>query len=332
MKYNSQNLNKCPICNEKAEITMPSTARIHISCSTCGTFDFYLHPKGQGHIESYPDDFNKLSVYLFYNNLKVPNSYIVNVIGSKYDFEALQQQNAWISHITDEMVSNWYPITFDRKIDLFLDMVWDKCRYMGDSVELSSSQLYSATFVNRFDPAGEIRDNLDSQAFYFLNYLKDNKYIDPVIDNKIKLLPEGLKRLDKIHKNKTINNKNVFVAMSFSKEMEDVREAIKQAIAECDYIPRIMDEIEHNHQIVPEMLYEIRQAKFLIAELTGHNNGAYFEAGYALGQNKEVIQLCREDTFEDDGHFDVKQINTILWKDCNDLTEKLINRIKATIE
>ena len=93
-----------------------------------------------------------------------------------------------------------------------------------------------------------------------------------------------------------------------------------------------MDEIEHNHQIVPEMLYEIRQAKFVIAELTGHNNGAYFEAGYALGNGKEVIQLCRKDKFGEDGHFDVKQVNTILWEDTKDLQERLKNRIRATMK
>ena len=119
--------------------------------------------------------------------------------------------------------------------------------------------------------------------------------------------------------------------MSFAENMKPIRESIRKAITECGYIPRIMDEIEHNHQIVPEMLYEIRQSKFVIAELTGHNNGAYFEAGYALGNGKEVIQLCNKEKFSEDGHFDVKQVNTILWDNHDDLCERLINRIKATI-
>ena len=92
-----------------------------------------------------------------------------------------------------------------------------------------------------------------------------------------------------------------------------------------------MDEIEHNHQIVPEMLYEIRESRFVIAELTGHNNGAYFEAGYALGFGKEVIQVCNKEKFGEDGHFDVKQINTVLWENQDDLSARLDARIKATI-
>ena len=113
--------------------------------------------------------------------------------------------------------------------------------------------------------------------------------------------------------------------------MVPVREAIKNALIKCGYIPRIMDEIEHNHQIVPEMLYEIREARFVVAELTGHNNGAYFEAGYALGNGKDVIQVCQKSKFGEDGHFDVKQVNTILWDTPEELTTRLIARIKATI-
>jgi nucleoside 2-deoxyribosyltransferase len=144
-------------------------------------------------------------------------------------------------------------------------------------------------------------------------------------------LPKGYERIDLLQKNIAKNTKNVFIAMSFAPEMANVRNAIKSALLECGFVPRIMDEIEHNHQIVPEMLYEIREARFVIAELTGHNNGAYFEAGYALGFGKEVIQVCQKSKFGDDGHFDVKQINSVLWEDTDDLTRKLISRIKATI-
>lgn len=92
-----------------------------------------------------------------------------------------------------------------------------------------------------------------------------------------------------------------------------------------------MDELEHNGQIVPEMLYQIRQAKFVVADLTHKNNGAYYEAGYALGNGKPVIQLCRSDEFNGSGHFDVKQICTILWNSESEIKDKLVDRIRATI-
>ncbi|MCD6181520.1 MAG: TFIIB-type zinc ribbon-containing protein [Candidatus Cloacimonetes bacterium] len=88
---------------------------------------------------------------------------------------------------------------------------------------------------------------------------------------------------------------------------------------------------------------------------TGFNrSGVYYEAGYARGLNIPVIYTCREDWFNTyilqeikvkDGekeviekkvmkseiHFDVNHQNFILWKDGDDLKEKLINRINATI-
>ena len=161
--------------------------------------------------------------------------------------------------------------------------------------------------------------------------MKQQEYIDTEY-NGYMLLPKGLERIDLLQQQSSKNSKNAFVAMSFKEDMAPIRAAIKDAIEQCGFIPRIMDEIEHNHQIVPEMLYEIRNSKFLIAELTSHNNGAYFEAGYALGNGKTVIHVCKKSTFDDDGHFDVRQVNTILWDTPEDLTQKLIARINATIE
>lgn len=190
-------------------------------------------------------------------------------------------------------------------------------------------------FVNRYNKKSELisESDVNHQLEKILNYLQDSGYIEWYYssDCVITLELDGWKRVDEVQKNQEKETKSVFVAMSFAPDMVKVREAIKKAIHDCGYVPRIMDEIEHNHQIVPEMLYEIREAKFVIAELTGHNNGAYFEAGYALGYGKEVIHVCNKEKFKEDGHFDVKQINTVMWESTDDLTEKLIARIKATI-
>ena len=119
--------------------------------------------------------------------------------------------------------------------------------------------------------------------------------------------------------------------MSFAEKMKPVEDAIRAAIIKCGFVPMIIKDKEYNRQIVPEILYEIRQAKFVIAEFTNHNNGAYYEAGYAYALGKEVIHLCNDDSFDKDAHFDIKQVNTIRWNKIEDLEQKLIKRIKATI-
>jgi nucleoside 2-deoxyribosyltransferase len=39
---------------------------------------------------------------------------------------------------------------------------------------------------------------------------------------------------------------------------------------------------------------EIRTSRFLIADLTHENRGAYWEAGFAEGDGKPVIYTCRK--------------------------------------
>ena len=108
-----------------------------------------------------------------------------------------------------------------------------------------------------------------------------------------------------------------------------MREKIKEGLSGYDV--RIMDEIEHNHQIVPEMLKEIKDSRFVVAELSHHNNGAYYESGYALGLGKEVIHICAKSELKSGLHFDVAQVNTIVYETIEDIPRLLKRRIEATI-
>lgn len=128
-----------------------------------------------------------------------------------------------------------------------------------------------------------------------------------------------------------LNNKRVFIAMSFDSIMEKVREQIKKAVDDSGYIPVLIDEAEYNNQIVPEIYKAIEESRFVIADLTKQRNGVYYEAGYAVGAGKELI-LCCEASERNVIHFDVAQINTILWKNEKDLYKKLRERIQATIK
>lgn len=116
--------------------------------------------------------------------------------------------------------------------------------------------------------------------------------------------------------------------MSFAKEMTSAREVIMREVEDKGYKAVVIDEKEHNEQIVPQIFEEINKAEFVIADLTLHRNGVYYEAGFAKGLNKEVIFTCKKDDFEN-SHFDVKQINTIIWGNEWDLESKLSKRIES---
>jgi len=126
---------------------------------------------------------------------------------------------------------------------------------------------------------------------------------------------------------KNLNKKQIFIAMKF-KDMNNIYDAIYRAIEDAQFIPLRIDKKEHINQIANEIQYEISQSGLVVADVTGQNQGVYFEAGYAMGLNIPVIWTCNEREI-DEIHFDTRQYNTILWKDENDLYEKLKNRIIA---
>ncbi|MFE7060825.1 hypothetical protein ACFVAD_01570 [Sutcliffiella sp. NPDC057660] len=120
----------------------------------------------------------------------------------------------------------------------------------------------------------------------------------------------------------------VFIAMSFSESMNKTRKSIIKVIEEFGYEAMLIDIKEHNNQIVPEIFSEIENADFVVSDLTEQKRGVYLETGYAMAKEKQVILTCKTDDF-DKNHFDVSQINTIIWSDENELEIRLRARIKA---
>jgi hypothetical protein len=122
------------------------------------------------------------------------------------------------------------------------------------------------------------------------------------------------------------NLSQVFIAMRFHESTNLACDAIKKAIRHSSLNPLRIDEKEHINQISTEIQYEIKNSGLVIADVTGQNQGVYYEAGYAIGLNIPVIWCCRSDE-GDKLHFDTRQYNHILWRD----EEDLYNRLKARI-
>jgi hypothetical protein len=75
---------------------------------------------------------------------------------------------------------------------------------------------------------------------------------------------------------------------------------------------------------------EIRAARFVVAEISHHNNGAYWEAGFARGLRKPVIYMYNKVIGKSDRpHFDVGSDLYIPWE--QDKPEKAADDLKAVI-
>ncbi|MBC7984307.1 MAG: hypothetical protein H7Y02_10690 [Candidatus Obscuribacterales bacterium] len=129
-----------------------------------------------------------------------------------------------------------------------------------------------------------------------------------------------------------------FMAMQFGDQQLDglYRDYLRSAVAATGFELRRVDEEQPAGLIDDHLRVKIRQSRFLLADLSHQNRGAYWEAGYAEGLGKPVIYLCRKDVFEDKTlgtHFDTNHHLTVIWdpKNIPELVKRLKDTIRATL-
>lgn len=113
--------------------------------------------------------------------------------------------------------------------------------------------------------------------------------------------------------------------------VEDIHNGLKKGISDTNNDFYFVNEDEHTDNISLKILEEIRNCKFIVADLTCQNLGVYYESGYAKALGKTIIYTCYDKDFTNI-HFDIKQINTIRWSNLDDLAEKLSVRINSVTQ
>lgn len=128
-------------------------------------------------------------------------------------------------------------------------------------------------------------------------------------------------------------SRTAFMAMPFSNEelRQIVEVAFRPAVEETGFKLMRVDDEPKAGPIDNKMRVDIMTSRFVIADLTDKNRGAYWEAGYAEGLGKPVIYTCEKAFFNVpyNVHFDTNHHHTILWESSN--PEKAAEDLKATI-
>jgi len=125
--------------------------------------------------------------------------------------------------------------------------------------------------------------------------------------------------------------KQVFVAMWFDDSMNEAwQRGIKPALEHVGYRPVRVDTEPHLQRIDAKIEADIKDSRFIVADVTGQRQGVYFEAGYAMGLGLPVVWSVRK---EDLGnvHFDTRQFNHVVWSDSSDLKAQLEATVVAVI-
>ena len=346
---------KCPICMSEMIDSYRYPNSTFYSCPVCGVFEITTNQFIQ--IDNSVILNPHTASYLYYNKFENGSKMLFNRYHTTLSKEKCDEYNRDTEsgaesydghpvHMDNSIIDSWYPKTFTERIDNILLRVNSLAKHIGQAVKFDYPEMFSLLFIDRkevsanhsvnpFDESSwRDKNECIDEADYMIDYLKENGYVKDYLHPrtneglKLTLTPKGYARVDELQKQKSFGH-SALVAMKFGDDTIQLREAIRKGIQDAGYKAVFIDEVEHINFITPELLKHIRDSKFVVVDLTHQNNGAYFEEGYAMGLGKPVIQLCKEDVKL---HFDIAQKNTIMWKLETDISIRLTNRIKATID
>ena len=217
-----------------------------------------------------------------------------------------------------ELLDRYPPLSGVEKVDRLLRFMANDTESPGFPVKSDQQPLYAVRLRVSDEESERLRSFLSSCDF--LEIRQDGDYVSPA----------GWQKVWREHE-AGVRSRRGFVAMSFNPILDDVwAKGLKLGIedAKCEAIR--IDRVHHNEKICDRIVSEIRSCGFLIADVTRHRQGVYFEAGLSIGLGKPVIWTCREHDFRR-AHFDTRQYNHIVWQTPVDLRINLRDRIRATI-
>ncbi len=321
---------KCPFCGEIHEVENVERGRL-FRCSNGR--NYYV----QDSVCAYADDITKqrrLNAIYEYIEIKP----YLQIEGVRKLWKFYYDENE-MSKLEDEYVNVYllmqeYPADVAARIDRILLNLAQDYPLLSEKFTLKRCmEKFRRFYCESKAPETEIRSILSMLSD--LGNVKCHSEITTYDDEgpKYSITAQGWKKVSQLRKANEVK-KQGFIAMSFDPSIRFIEDCFKMAISAAGYTPQIIKEKEHNNYIMPEIFYEIRQSKFVVVDVTLPNYGAYYEAGYALALGKEVIFCCEEKVFKNEKmkpHFDVIQKSMIVWKDKEDLVERLKNRITATV-
>jgi len=154
----------------------------------------------------------------------------------------------------------------------------------------------------------------------------------PTMFQEVNLTLSGWETYERERKGKTSGSYG-FLAMKFGDPLLDplARDIIKPALkAELSFDLFDMRDVARAGVIDNLMRAQIRDAAFVIVDLTHDNSGAYWEAGYAEGLGKPVIYICEKGKFDAARtHFDTNHCTTVVWESMD--TGAFVQQLVATL-
>ena len=214
------------------------------------------------------------------------------------------------------------PLYFHNRADKLLKALAKEQPGAGKDIDIEGQKLKLQASAWAID---------DAELHALLSYLVQSQRLSTKREGQYRstrIAPEGWQRLEELEKEGPELDKG-FVAMWFDEELNPLEEAIAEAIRCAGYAPLRIDKHPGEERIDHRIEVELKKSRFVVADLTGHRGGVYFEAGFARALGRPVFFCCREDHFKK-VHFDTRQFNCLRWD--LDSLEELKRDLRYSIE
>jgi hypothetical protein len=215
------------------------------------------------------------------------------------------------------LVKNVPRLTVSEQLDKLLDLLAQNTSEPGALSTFDPSTDYPLLVVQSSDAAA-----------YLIDALSARNYVTRHNPTQAQLTIDGWERAQEIRRSGR-ESRAAFVAMWFDETRNRIyHEAIEPAFREAGFRAVRIDKTEHLNRIDDEIISQLRQSRFVVADFTGQRHGVYFEAGFMLGLSRNVYWLCDKSELEKI-HFDNRQYNFIDYDSPEDAKRRLYNRIMA---
>lgn len=215
------------------------------------------------------------------------------------------------------------PLNFFQRADKLLKALSEEQPAAGRDIELVADN-------EKWQAKAWALDREEWEAL--LNYLYQSNRLDDHVKGQYdftRIAPKGWERLEQIEKEGPSLEQG-FVAMWFDEKLDSLYEkVIYQAVRCAGYVPLRIDKQPGEERIDHRIEVELKKSRFVVADLTGHRGGVYFEAGFARALGRPVFFTCHKDDF-DNLHFDTRQFNCLNWD--SSTFDKLKNDLRYSIE
>lgn len=199
-----------------------------------------------------------------------------------------------------------------EQLDRLVLLVGDEQPSPSDSADMDPLAIV-ATVGTTIDPPANggfdwLITRTETQSLIEIVYEEDTSI-------SLRLTLVGWDRYQEIKKGH-VASRRVLMAMKFGDPELDgvVQTCFRPAVTRAGFELRLLSDGQPAGLIDDQLRVALRTSRFIVADLTHDNSGAYWESGFIEGLGRPVIYTCRADKWEErKTHFDTNHLVTVVW-------------------